>query len=169
MRYAKHGKDSEAWKSALETMDLLIWSVNSKQALEERRKLASLLPGLLKRLNAGMQMVGVESEIRTRFFAKLMKCHTKVMSGAAAIVIKRGRARQGRPKRSTTPGVGRSHRRNVPAAPSSARRSRSDEPSYTDGTRTAPAALTAVMRFRQGQQPTSERTRRRNHTPHPAS
>jgi len=86
--YAKHGKDSEAWKSALETMDLLIWSVNSKQALEERRKLASLLPGLLKRLNAGMQMIGVESEIRARFFAKLMKCHTRVMSGAATIVLK---------------------------------------------------------------------------------
>jgi hypothetical protein len=86
--YAKHGKDSEAWKSALETMDLLIWSVNSKQALEERRKLASLLPGLLKRLNAGMQMIGLESEIRTRFFAKLMKCHTRVMSGAATIVLK---------------------------------------------------------------------------------
>jgi len=86
--YAKHGKDSDAWKSALETMDLLIWSVNSKQALEERRKLASLLPGLLKRLNAGMQMIGMESETRKRFFAKLMKCHTRVMSGAATIVLK---------------------------------------------------------------------------------
>jgi len=86
--YAKHGKDSDAWKSALETMDLLIWSVNSKQALEERRKLASLLPGLLKRLNAGMQMIGMESETRTRFFAKLMKCHTRVMSGAATIILK---------------------------------------------------------------------------------
>ena len=86
--YAKHGKDSDAWKSALETMDLLIWSVNSKQALEERRKLASLLPGLLKRLSAGMQMIGVENDTRTRFFAKLMKCHTKVMSGAATIILK---------------------------------------------------------------------------------
>ena len=62
-------------------MDLLIWSVIAKQSLEERRQLASLLPGLLKRLNAGMQMVGTDEDTRKRFFAKLMRCHTKVING----------------------------------------------------------------------------------------
>jgi hypothetical protein len=79
--HAKHGAGSDAWKSALETMDLLIWSVTSKQDLEERRKLAARLPGLLKRLNYGMQLVHVDEEARKRFFAKLMRCHTRVING----------------------------------------------------------------------------------------
>jgi hypothetical protein len=82
--HAKHGPDSPAWKSALETTDLLIWSVTSKQNLEERRKLASRLPSLLKRLNYGMQLIHVEEQARKRFFAKLMRCHTKVINGTAA-------------------------------------------------------------------------------------
>jgi hypothetical protein len=79
--HAKHGADSDAWKSALETMDLLIWSVTSKQDLDERRKLAARLPGLLKRLNYGMKLVQVDEEARKRFFAKLMRCHTRVING----------------------------------------------------------------------------------------
>jgi hypothetical protein len=79
--HAKHGPESAAWKSALETMDLLIWSVTSKQDLEERRKLATRLPGLLKRLHFGMQLVQADEEARKRFFARLMRCHTKVING----------------------------------------------------------------------------------------
>jgi len=137
--YAKHGKDSEAWKSALETMDLLIWSVNSKQALEERRKLASLLPGLLKRLNAGMQMIGVESEIRARFFAKLMKCHTRVMSGAAIIVLKpaaTSKAAEPASEASTVRGA------NVSSAPSPAvAPTLTEPPTLTELAQPAPSSL----------------------------
>ena len=135
--YAKHGKDSDAWKSALETMDLLIWSVNSKQALDERRKLASLLPGLLKRLNAGMQMVGVESEARTRFFSKLMKCHTKVMSGAAVITTK-APAPSARPaaaseSAASAPGASAEHSTPTPQAPQlPAARASSEPPILTE-------------------------------------
>jgi hypothetical protein len=82
--HAKHGPDSDAWKSVLETMDLLIWSVNAKHTLEERRRLAGILPGLLKRLSAGMQLVQTDDDTRKRFFAKLMRCHTKVMNVALA-------------------------------------------------------------------------------------
>jgi hypothetical protein len=80
--YAKRGKDGEAWKSALETMDELIWSVRSKPSREDLRRLASLLPGLLKRLAAGMQIVGTAEETRKRFLADLMKLHTQAMNSA---------------------------------------------------------------------------------------
>ena len=40
--HAKHGADSDAFKSAVETMDLLIWSVNTKRSLDERRRLAGV-------------------------------------------------------------------------------------------------------------------------------
>jgi hypothetical protein len=81
--YARHGQDSDAWKSALETMDHLIWSVTFKPSVEDRRKLAHLLPGLLRRLQVGLQSMGGSEEKRKQFFSKLMRMHTKVMSGAA--------------------------------------------------------------------------------------
>jgi hypothetical protein len=79
--HAKRGKDGDAWKSALETMDQLIWSVGPKPSPEERRKLASLLPGLLKRLAAGMQIAGTDEATRKRFLADLMELHSKAMGG----------------------------------------------------------------------------------------
>jgi exonuclease VII small subunit len=83
LTYARHGQDSDAWKTAIETMDHLIWSVDHKPSPEDRRKLAHLLPGLLKRLQTGMQLVGVEEDKRKQFFTRLMRMHTKVMSGAS--------------------------------------------------------------------------------------
>jgi hypothetical protein len=82
--YAKRGKDGDAWRTALETMDQLIWSIGSKPSPEERRKLASLLPGLLKRLAAGMQIVGTKESTRKSFLADLMKLHTKAMGDPVA-------------------------------------------------------------------------------------
>ena len=78
----KPGEDSDpsnAWRNALATMDLLIWSVQTKHTSEERRKLASEVPVLLKRLAAGLRMAGVEDAIRARFFADLMKIHMKAL------------------------------------------------------------------------------------------
>jgi Protein of unknown function (DUF1631) len=82
--HARRGKDGDAWKSALETMDQLIWSVRSKLSPEERRKLAALLPGLLKRLAAGMQIVGTNESTRKRFLVDLMKLHTKALGDPVA-------------------------------------------------------------------------------------
>ncbi|HZR03842.1 MAG TPA: DUF1631 family protein, partial [Burkholderiales bacterium] len=78
--YAKHGAESDAYKTATTTMDLLIWSVSPMQSLEERRKLAARLPGLLKRLDYGLQLIGASEEVRKHFFAKLMRCHTKIIN-----------------------------------------------------------------------------------------
>jgi hypothetical protein len=78
--HAKYGDSSDAWKTAVSTMDMLVWSVSAKQSTEERRKLAGQLPGLLKRLNAGMLAISADEPTRKRFFAKLMRCHTKVIN-----------------------------------------------------------------------------------------
>jgi hypothetical protein len=79
--HAKHGTDSELWKTALATMDMLIWSVTPMPLLEERRVLGTKLPGLLKRLSAGMQMIRVDDDTRKKFFSKLMRCHTNIING----------------------------------------------------------------------------------------
>jgi hypothetical protein len=84
LAHAKRGKDGDGWIAAIETMDELVWSVGPKPTLEDRRKLAGLLPGLLKRLARGMQIVGTSEAVSTRFFADLLKLHTEAMGGTLA-------------------------------------------------------------------------------------
>ncbi|MEK6244078.1 MAG: DUF1631 family protein [Pseudomonadota bacterium] len=78
--HVKRGPASEAWSHAIEAMDQLIWSVQPKDTSEDRRKLATIVPPLLKRIAAGMEVAGIEHEVREFFFAELMKTHTNIMS-----------------------------------------------------------------------------------------
>src|SRR3954469_7120546 len=73
------GEDSENWKAALETMDLLIWSVEPKQTVDERRELAVIVPEVLQRISAGLRKVEIEDKVRTAFFADLMAMHTGII------------------------------------------------------------------------------------------
>jgi len=83
--YAAHGEGSERWAITLGTMDDLIWSVAPKESGEDRKKLVSLLPELLKRLHAGMDLIALPPESRNQFFAELVRCHAQaVKSGLAA-------------------------------------------------------------------------------------
>jgi hypothetical protein len=86
--HVRRGPASEPWHRALEVMDQLIWSVQPKESVEERRKLATAVPVLLKSLTAGLQAAGTEDEVREKFFTELMRFHTAVLSaptkGAAA-------------------------------------------------------------------------------------
>jgi hypothetical protein len=75
----KDGEDSDAWKNALETMDLLISSVEPKDTHEERRKLVTIVPELLKRLSDGLKIAGVEDAVRLGFFSEMRKLHSEVI------------------------------------------------------------------------------------------
>jgi hypothetical protein len=77
--HVRVGPTSDAWKNSLEAMDQLIWSVQPKDSAEERKKLATVVPPLLKRLTAGMEVAGIDHEAREFFFAELMKAHTRIM------------------------------------------------------------------------------------------
>ncbi|HHJ12982.1 MAG TPA: DUF1631 domain-containing protein [Gammaproteobacteria bacterium] len=72
---ARDGKDSEAWKEAVATMDELIWSVKPKPTREERQKLVAIQPHLLERLRAGMQRLSVPAHEREEFIARLIRAH----------------------------------------------------------------------------------------------
>jgi len=78
--HAKEGVESEAWSEALTAMDELIWSVEPKSGNEERRKLATLIPGLVKRLTAGLERAGIDDAVRSAFFAELMHHHMQAIS-----------------------------------------------------------------------------------------
>ena len=72
---ARQGKDSDAWKQAVSTMDDLIWSVKPKRTLEERKRLIALQPVLLKNLRSGMERLSVPATERDDFIAKLVRAH----------------------------------------------------------------------------------------------
>jgi hypothetical protein len=86
--HVRRGPASEPWNRAIEVMDQLIWSVQPKESAEERRKLATTVPVLLKSIAAGLQAAGIEDPVREQFFTELMRFHTAILSappkGAAA-------------------------------------------------------------------------------------
>lgn len=84
LAYAKGGRESRAWQSLVETMEILVWSLTPKQSTEERQRLVSVLPGLLKRLATGMDIINTQQHARERFNAVLMRCHAKAIGGGDA-------------------------------------------------------------------------------------
>ena len=81
--HVKRGKESDVWKTAVETMDQLLWTVEPKKTLDDRNKLAKLVPGLVKRIGAGLKAAGVEDAVATKFFDELIKRHTEVLEPLA--------------------------------------------------------------------------------------
>lgn len=85
--HVRHGAESDAWKTALGTVDQLVWSVAPKVTAEDRRMLASVVPGLLKSVKAGMSAAGEEDAVCFAFFKELMKCHTAAIQGPPKKVV----------------------------------------------------------------------------------
>ena len=73
--YLREGGRNSRFAAALETADNLIWSVAPKTDAEQRKRLVSLLPALLKQLQDGMQIAAVEKFDCDQFFSALVDCH----------------------------------------------------------------------------------------------
>ena len=82
--HARDGHDSVSWKESVDTMDELLGSITPKATADERRAIVKVIPGLLKRLKAGVAASGIEDAVSSAFFGELMKCHTEVIHGAPA-------------------------------------------------------------------------------------
>ncbi len=80
------GEESEAWGSALATLDDLVWSVQPKRTTEERKKLVATLPNLLKRLHGGLQNVGWQADEREQFMSNLVEAHAAAVKPSLAAV-----------------------------------------------------------------------------------
>ena len=65
--YRHGGMNGERWQSDALTAEELIWSVQPKQDPQERQKLATLIPSLLKRINTGFDLLETPLPERTRF------------------------------------------------------------------------------------------------------
>jgi Protein of unknown function (DUF1631) len=77
--YILHGEQSERWVRAIESMDDLIWSVSPKIGTDERLRLVSLLPDLLKRLRGGLDDLEMSEQDKDAFFSKLVFLHAQAV------------------------------------------------------------------------------------------
>lgn len=83
------GEDSAMWRGLLGTVDELLWSVEPKHAAEDRKRLVTMLPGMLKRIQLGMERGEMTPEDRGSFLGALVDCHAAAMKagqrGLAAV------------------------------------------------------------------------------------
>jgi hypothetical protein len=83
------GEGSPGWRSLLQTMEDLLWSVEPKATPEERKRLIALLPGMLRALEDGLARGELAEERRDRFLGALVDCHAMAVKaglrGTAAL------------------------------------------------------------------------------------
>ena len=82
--YLKDGDESEAWTSAMTTLEDLVWSVQPKRSTEDRKHLVALLPSLLKRLGAGVHNQRWTQEQREKFMTNLVEAHAAAVKPSFA-------------------------------------------------------------------------------------
>jgi hypothetical protein len=82
--YLDQGEESDAWSGGVATLEDLVWSVQPKRSVEDRRHLVALLPSLLKRLSAGMQHRGWAVDDREAFMSNLVEAHAAAVKPSVA-------------------------------------------------------------------------------------
>ncbi|MGA9396142.1 MAG: DUF1631 family protein, partial [Azonexus sp.] len=80
--FLEHGGDSPEWKESTVVIDNLLWSIRPKHDLEERKRLARVLPQLLQVLTTGMQRIALPDALRAEFLDNCFALQTAAMRGA---------------------------------------------------------------------------------------
>jgi len=80
--HVSDGEGSPRWQGLLATMEDLLWSIEPKVAAEDRKRLVTMLPGMLKQVVEGLNRGEMGEERRRVFLAALVDCHaTAVKAG----------------------------------------------------------------------------------------
>ena len=69
------GEDSGPWRFLIQGMEDLVWSVEPKSTPDDRKRLVSMLPTLLRTLQDGFAHAREPAERRDAFLAALVDCH----------------------------------------------------------------------------------------------
>ena len=69
------GKNSEAWKTQMQVVDDLLWSVQPKTTPVERKALTARLPRLVKGIKSGMQTLEMDPIECSKFLSMLASVH----------------------------------------------------------------------------------------------
>jgi hypothetical protein len=77
--FIRHGEQSEITRGHIKLVDELLWSVQLPDHPKSRQRLIGLLPGLLKRLRAGMEMINLPAAEQESVLDELMTIHTEAL------------------------------------------------------------------------------------------
>lgn len=78
------GATGTLWVEAASTATDLMWSVQPKGDAEDRKKLANLVPGLIRRINAGLDQIGISQDGRKPFLDACFNLQTSSLRGMPA-------------------------------------------------------------------------------------
>ena len=81
------GDDNEnnsLWQENNNTVVDLLWSIQPKQSVDDRKRLAGLLPNLLKRISAGLDRIGTPAAERAAFMDTCFALQTAALRGNPA-------------------------------------------------------------------------------------
>jgi hypothetical protein len=82
------GEGSAPWQALVLTMDDLLWSVEPKVVPDDRKRLVSMLPAMLRQLHEGMRRAEMPDDERTAFLGELVDCHAQaVKAGLRGMAI----------------------------------------------------------------------------------
>lgn len=73
--HLNEGEGTPAWQALTLAMEDLLWSVEPKVAADDRKRLVTMLPALLKSLQSGMLRAESSDEQRDNFLGTLVDCH----------------------------------------------------------------------------------------------
>ena len=73
--YIEEGADNDVWRSQLQTVDELIWSITEKQTPADKKMLAEKLPDLLRALRGGMKTLDMDRKVCSKFLSMLASVH----------------------------------------------------------------------------------------------
>lgn len=79
----KYGYGSSEWKDALSALEELVWSVKPPVNSPQRQKLIQLVPGLLRKLRAGLDTISYNPFEMSELFKSLEKVHLACIRGKA--------------------------------------------------------------------------------------
>ena len=79
LAYSVKDEKPQVLQSAIKTMDELIWSVQPKITVAQRKELVAKLPALLTTLNKWLNVLKWEDADRLQFFADLAECHASIV------------------------------------------------------------------------------------------
>ncbi|MGR8948421.1 MAG: DUF1631 domain-containing protein [Gammaproteobacteria bacterium] len=94
--YIEEGADNDLWRSQLQTVDDLIWSITDKPVAAEKKMLAEKLPDLLRAIRAGMKTLDMDRKVCSKFLSMLASVHVVAVKNAAQTSLAEQRLASGK-------------------------------------------------------------------------
>lgn len=81
----EHGEGSQQWQRNLAVVTDLLWSIKPMQSVEDRKRLAAKVPGLLARINAGFERIQISKAERDAFMDSCFSLQTSALRAALPV------------------------------------------------------------------------------------